>query len=84
MDDLELLAKMKKVIAERFDVDEEKITLESDLRKDFGADSLDTYELIYDIEGAFNVTVPDETANELVTVRNAYDYIKEQLKEQQK
>ena len=48
MDDL--FEKMKKLIADRLEIDEAKITLDSSFRQDLGADSLDTYELVYAIE----------------------------------
>ena len=45
----ELFEKMKKLIADRLEIDESKITLDSSFRQDLGADSLDTYELVYAI-----------------------------------
>ncbi len=61
---------------EKLDVEEDKITLDSSFRQDLGADSLDTYELVYAIEEELKVTIPDEKANEFETVRDAYDFIK--------
>ncbi|MCQ2593976.1 MAG: acyl carrier protein [Treponemataceae bacterium] len=72
----ELFEQMKKLIAEKLDVEEDKITLDSSFRQDLGADSLDTYELVYAIEEELKVTIPDEKANEFETVRDAYDFIK--------
>jgi acyl carrier protein len=46
----ELFEKMKKLIADKLEVEESKITPESSFRQDLGADSLDTYELVYAIE----------------------------------
>lgn len=74
----ELFDKMKKLIAEKLEVDEGKITLDSSFRQDLGADSLDTYELVYAIEEEMGITIPDEKANEFETVRDALDYIKSQ------
>jgi acyl carrier protein len=76
----ELFEKMKKLIAEKLDIDEGKISLESSFRQDLGADSLDTYELVYAIEEEMGVSIPDEKANEFNTVKDAYDFIKEQQK----
>ena len=76
----ELFEKMKKLIAERLDVDEGKITLEASFRQDLGADSLDTYELVYAIEEEMGVEIPDEKATEFNTVKDAYDFIKSQQK----
>ena len=74
----ELFAKIQKLIAEKLDIDESKITLDSSFRGDLGADSLDTYELVYAIEEELGVSIPDEKANEFETVRDAYDFIKSQ------
>ncbi|MDR0465083.1 MAG: acyl carrier protein [Treponema sp.] len=74
----ELFEKMKKLIAEKVVVDEGKITMEASLRQDLGADSLDTYELVYAIEEEMGIHIPDEKANEFVTVKDAYEFIKSQ------
>ncbi|MDR2417965.1 MAG: acyl carrier protein [Treponema sp.] len=76
----ELFNKMKKLIAEKLDVDEEKISMEASFRQDLGADSLDTYELVYAIEEELKIQIPDEKANEFETVRDAYEFIKSQQK----
>jgi acyl carrier protein len=75
----ELFEKMKKLIADRLEIDESKITLDSSFRQDLGADSLDTYELVYAIEEELGITIPDEKANEFNTVRDALDFIKSEL-----
>ena len=72
----ELFEKIQKLIAEKLEIDESKITLDSSFRNDLGADSLDTYELVYAIEEEMGVSIPDEKANEFETVRDAYDFIK--------
>jgi acyl carrier protein len=69
---------MKKLIAEKLEIDEAKITLDSSFRQDLGADSLDTFELVYAIEEEMGIEVPDEKANEFETVRDALDFIKSQ------
>lgn len=74
----ELFEKMKNLIAEKLEIDESKINMDSSFRNDLGADSLDTYELVYAIEEELGVSIPDEKANELETVRDAYEYIKSQ------
>jgi acyl carrier protein len=74
----ELFEKMKKLIAEKLEIDESKITLDSSFRQDLGADSLDTFELVYAIEEELGIEVPDEKANEFETVRDALDFIKSQ------
>jgi acyl carrier protein len=80
MDELlndELFEKMKKLIADKLEIDEGKITPDASFRQDLGADSLDTYELVYAIEEEMGISIPDEKANEFETVRDAYNYIKE-------
>jgi acyl carrier protein len=74
----ELFEKMKKLIAEKLEIDESKITLESSFRQDLGADSLDTFELVYAIEEELGIEVPDEKANEFETVKDALDFIRSQ------
>ena len=76
----ELFEKMQKLVAEKLEIDEEKITLDSSFRNDLGADSLDTYELIYAIEEELGVKIPDEEAGKFETVKDAYEYIKSQQK----
>jgi acyl carrier protein len=68
---------MKKLIADKLEIDEGKITPDASFRQDLGADSLDTYELVYAIEEEMGISIPDEKANEFETVRDAYTYIKE-------
>jgi len=76
----ELFEKMKKLIAEKLEVDESKITMEASFRQDLGADSLDTYELVYAIEEEMSINIPDEKATEFETVKDAYEFIKSQQK----
>jgi acyl carrier protein len=79
MDKNELFAKMKKLIAERLEIDEAKITAAASFRDDLGADSLDTYELVYAIEEELGITIPDEKANDFTTVGDALDFINSEL-----
>ena len=74
----ELFEKMKKLIVNKMEIDEGKITLDASFRQDLGADSLDTYELVYSIEEELGVKIPDEKANEFETIRDAYEFIKSQ------
>jgi acyl carrier protein len=76
-DDL-LFDKIKKLIADKLEIDDSKVTLDASFRQDLGADSLDTYELVYAIEEELEIKIPDEKANEFETVRDAYDFIKSQ------
>lgn len=78
MDDL--FNKMRALIADKLEIDESKITMESSFRQDLGADSLDTYELVYAIEEDLGIKIPDEKASEFETVGDAYEFIKTQSK----
>ena len=67
-------------LSEKLEIDESKISLDSSFRQDLGADSLDTYELVYAIEEQMGISIPDEKANEFETVRDAYEFLKSQQK----
>ncbi|MGI6466416.1 MAG: acyl carrier protein [Sphaerochaetaceae bacterium] len=79
MDNKQVFEKVKSLIAEKLEVAEDKITLEASFRKDLGADSLDTYELVYAIEEELGISIPDEKANEFETVKDAVDFLNEVL-----
>jgi acyl carrier protein len=70
-----LFEQIKALIAKKLVVDESKIELSSSFRQDLGADSLDTYELVYQIEEDFGIKIPDEKAQEFETVGDAYEFI---------
>ena len=74
----ELFQKIQKLIADKLEIDVEKVAMEASFRGDLGADSLDTYELVYAIEEEMGVSIPDDKANEFEKVKDAYDYIKSQ------
>lgn len=80
MDNKEVFDKLKSLIAEKLEIDESKITMNDSFRKDLGADSLDTYELVYAIEEELGISIPDEKANEFETVKDAVDYLATLLK----
>lgn len=79
MDSKEVFEKVKALIAEKLEIDNNKITLDASFRKDLGADSLDTYELVYAIEEELGISIPDEKANEFETVRDAVEFLATQL-----
>ena len=55
-----VLEKVKAILAEQFDVEEDKVTADTDLQEDLGADSLDVVDLLMSIEDEFGVEVPDD------------------------
>ena len=69
--------KVKNIIAEKLSVDLSEIVPEANFIDDLGADSLDLVELIMSMEEEFDVDISDEDAEKLVTVKDAFDYIKE-------
>ncbi len=66
-----------KLIAEELSVPEEKVTLEANIQDDLGADSLDAIQLIMTIENEFDITVPEEEAENLKVVKDVLKYIEE-------
>ncbi len=68
--------KVKKIIVEKLSVDLEEVVPEASFVDDLGADSLDLVELIMSMEEEFDIEIPDEDAEKLVTVQDALDYIK--------
>jgi acyl carrier protein len=71
--------KVKEIIMERLGVSEEKITPEASFINDLGADSLDTVELMMELEEAFGVSIEDEEAEKLQTVKDAVEYLQKKL-----
>ncbi len=70
-----VLEKVKAILAEQFDVEEDKITAETELQEDLGADSLDVVDLLMSIEDEFEVEVPDEEIENIKTVGALVSYI---------
>ena len=68
--------KLKKIIAEVLNVDPDEITLETTFQDDLGAESLDVYQIIMGIEEEFDIEIPAETAEQVTTVEDAVEMIK--------
>ena len=69
------------IIIDKLGVDESEVTTEASFTNDLGADSLDTVELIMEFEKEFNISIPDEQAENIQTVGNAVSYLEEQVSE---
>ena len=67
--------KVKEIIVNKLGVDESEVVRDANFTNDLGADSLDTVELIMEFEKEFNVTIPDERAEQIQTVGQAIDYL---------
>ena len=78
MSDIE--ARVKKIIVDKLGVDEAEVVKEASFTNDLGADSLDTVELIMEFEKEFNISIPDEQAENISTVGQAISYLEEYAK----
>ena len=67
---------LKKIIAEVLNVDPDEITMETTFQDDLGADSLDVYQIIMGIEEEFDIEIPAESAEQVTTVEEAVEMIK--------
>ena len=67
--------KVKDIIIDKLGVEEEKISKEASFVDDLGADSLDTLELIMQLEEEFGIEIPDDDAEKITTVQAAIDYL---------
>jgi acyl carrier protein len=73
--------RIKEIIVEQLGVSPDQVKPEGRFIDDLGADSLDTVELIMALEEEFNVEIPDEDAEKMVTVGDAMNYLKEHIKD---
>jgi acyl carrier protein len=71
--------KLQKIISEVLNVDEDEITMETTFVDDLGADSLDIFQIIMGIEEEFDIEIANEEAENIVTVSDAVDQIKNAL-----
>ena len=72
--------KIKEIIVDKLGIEESEITDSASFTNDLGADSLDTVELIMELEKEFNVSIPDEEAEKIQTVGDAVTYLKDNVK----
>ena len=71
----EIEARVKAIIVDKLGVDESEVTPNASFTNDLGADSLDTVELIMELEKEFGMSIPDDQAETIATVQDAIDYI---------
>ena len=79
MTDTDVAQRVKAIIEEQLMVDGEEITEEASFVDDLGADSLDTVEMIMEIEDEFGIEIPDEDAEKMSTVGAAIEYVKQKM-----
>lgn len=72
----DIFERVKKIVAERLDVDEADVKLESSFKEDLEADSLDVVELVMELEDEFDLEISDEDAEKILTVGDVVEYIK--------
>jgi acyl carrier protein len=72
--------RVKKVVVDQLDVNEDEVTTTASFVEDLGADSLDQVELIMAFEEEFDIEIPDEDAEKITTVGDAVQYIEEKTK----
>ncbi len=71
--------KLKGIIADVLNVDEEEITMDTTFADDLGADSLDVYQIIMGLEEEFDIEIPQEEAEKIVSVGDAVEQIKKAI-----
>ena len=71
--------KIKEILAEQLDADADEMTMDTNIAKDLGADSLDVVELLMSIEDEFEVEIPDEEIENIKTIRDLTEYIQNNM-----
>ena len=73
--------KIKDIIVEQLDVEEDAVTMEASITEDLGADSLDVVDLVMSIEESFDVEIPDEEVENIKSVGDIVKYIENKVEE---
>ena len=80
----EIETRVKKIVVEQLGVKEDEVTSEASFVDDLGADSLDTVELVMALEEEFEVEIPDEDAEKIVTIKDAINYVVNRMEKETK
>jgi acyl carrier protein len=72
---MNLKEKLIEMVAQNLGIDQMDIQMESNFLNDLGADSLDTVELVLELEDEFGIDIPDDQAEKLLTVGDVYSYL---------
>ncbi len=75
----EIEEKVFQIVSDQLSKDKSELSRESSFANDLNADSLDTVELVMELEDEFDLTIPDEDAEKITTIGDAIDYIKKHL-----
>ncbi len=75
----DIATRVKEIIVDKLGVDESEVTPEASFTNDLGADSLDTVELIMEFEKEFNISIPDDQAENISTVGQAIAYLEQNV-----
>ncbi len=75
----EIFTRVKKIVVDQLEVDEALVKPEANFADDLGADSLDTVELVMALEEEFDIEIPDEEAEKILTVSAAVDHISQKV-----
>ncbi|MBD2388227.1 acyl carrier protein [Cylindrospermum sp. FACHB-282] len=75
MSQADIFERVKKIVVEQLDADVEKVVPNASFTEDLGADSLDIVELVMALEEEFDIEIPDEAAEKILTVQEVVDYI---------
>jgi acyl carrier protein len=76
---MDVEAKVKDIIVQQLGVDADKVTADASFVDDLGADSLDVVELVMAFEEEFGVEIPDDAAEKIATVKDAVEFLKNNL-----
>ena len=74
---MDTFERIRELLAEQLDIDEDKITMDSDILENFEADSLDVVDMVMTLEDEFGVEVPDEQIENFHTVGDVVRYVEE-------
>jgi len=77
---MEIEAKVIEIVAKQFDVSKEKVSRGMSFKDDLAADSLDTVEIIMNLEDNFDISIPETVAEEIKTVGDAISYVEKAKK----
>lgn len=72
---MDVFEEVKKIIVSELNCKPEQVTLDVNLRDDLGADSIDAVQIVMDIEDTFGITVDEDNAQSMLTVKNIVEYI---------